>query len=52
MTATIPTLLTFEQAIANAEPSKNKHLLLANGFSRAYPSLRRDFQSEAHTNGR
>jgi len=30
-----PALLTFEQAIASAEPNKKKHVLLGNGFSRA-----------------
>jgi hypothetical protein len=31
-----PKLLTFEQAIAGAEPGKRMHVLLGNGFSRAY----------------
>ena len=35
MATTVPSLLTFEQAIAEAEPGKNKHILLGNGFSRA-----------------
>jgi len=35
MATTVPNLLTFEQAIAEAEPGKNKHVLLGNGFSRA-----------------
>lgn len=32
----VPTLLQFEQTIAEAEPNKKKHILLGNGFSRAY----------------
>ena len=34
MATAVPNLLTFEEAIARAEPGKNKHVLLGNGFSR------------------
>ncbi len=35
MAASVPKLLTFREAVAQAESGKNKHVLLGNGFSRA-----------------
>lgn len=35
MAAAVPDLLNFQEAIAEAEPGKSKHVFLGNGFSRA-----------------